>query len=65
MSKDYKADLKYEAVLLSIAMLLGGNRVIQDAFEQFLLKDLQNQFILNLHEIIQSSFDIVSKKMTR
>ena len=59
MSDEYEADLKYEAVLLCIGLLLGGNKVIQDTFEEFLIKDSQNLFILSLKQMINSAFEIV------
>ena len=64
MSDQYQANLKYEAVLLCIGLLLGGNSEIQATFEEFLVKDHQNLFVLNLKDIIKEDFGIVQKRMT-
>ena len=63
MSSEYEADLKYEAVLLCIGILLGGNIEVQEAFHKFLIKDSQNLFILSLKEMVDKAFSIVENRM--
>jgi len=42
-------DIRHEAILLCIGLLLGGNVEVQDNFHKFLIKDEHNLFMLNLN----------------
>jgi hypothetical protein len=48
-SKDMSDDIKHEAILLCIGLLLGGNVEVQDTFHKFLLLDEHNLFMINLN----------------
>lgn len=56
-------EVKEEAILVSIALLLGGNINAQNAFVKEMQEDRNNVFCLALKKILQSSFDAIKKAM--
>ena len=57
-------DLQLECLLLSIALLLGGNVEVQKAFLTYIQEDTHNSFLLQIKKLIVESFDHVKKAMT-
>lgn len=56
--------LKTEITLLSISLLLGGNKKAQTIFHKKLSADQENLVLVKLKSTIDSSFDYIKKKMT-
>ena len=57
-------NLQLECLLLSIALLLGGNLEAQKAFLTYIQEDTSNSFLLQIKKVIVESFDQVKKAMT-
>ena len=51
-----KLNIKEEALLVSVAILLGGNNDSQMRFNAYIVKDEQNVFMLKLKEMIDVAF---------
>ena len=52
-----------EAILLAIALLVGGNPAAQKAFLQFIRKDTNNHFLLAVKNLILATLEEVKKDM--
>ena len=57
------SEIKYEAVLTSIALLYGGNQNAQENFYQYLIYDRKNDFLINIKTIIEEDFAFIRKAM--
>jgi hypothetical protein len=58
---DGSAELKNEAVLVGIAMLLSGNTRTQNMFYEFFQKDSKNMFMIALKVLADSNYDLIKK----
>jgi len=56
-------EVREEAVLVCIAILLGGNKNAQDAFVKGMDDDRYNQFFLGLKKTVHNSYDSIKKAM--
>lgn len=55
--KNEKGDaVTYEALLLGIALLIGGNHIVQMKFWQFMTEDMENRFLTVLSEILKTHY---------
>lgn len=54
-----------EVLLLSIALLLGGNRNVQDAFLEELMNDPNNHFLIAIREKVTRTFTRIKKAMNK
>ena len=63
LSEARDVDIINEAILVAIALLVGGNVKVQQAFLEYMQEDMQNQFLLSLKALIHSEFEIVKKDM--
>jgi hypothetical protein len=58
-------DILYEAMLVNIAMLLGGNRNVQQSFLDYFKRDQGNAFILRIKDYLLTSFEYIRKKFIK
>ena len=58
-----KRQLKRQALLVAIALLIGGNKIVQNEFLNTMRKDSQNEFLLAIKGVILKNFEIVKKFM--
>lgn len=58
---EQKLAIKEEALLVSVAILLGGNNDSQTRFYNYIREDKQNKFMLSIKEMIMNSFELVKK----
>ena len=56
-------EVREEAILVCISILLGGNKNAQTAFVKGMEEDRHNQFCLGLKKTLQTSFDSIKKAM--
>jgi hypothetical protein len=49
-------EINSEAMLLGIAMLLGGNNVAQTKFWEYMTEDIENKFLIILSDLLKSNF---------
>lgn len=49
ISFEKKREIKEEAFRVSIAVLLGGNKESQEAFNDYITNDITNSFITSVH----------------
>lgn len=49
ISFETKREIKEEAFRVSIAVLLGGNKESQEAFNDYITNDITNSFITSVH----------------
>ena len=50
-----------EALLVSVAVLLGGNAESQSQFHAYIVKDKQNAFLIKIHDMMEEYFDKIKK----
>ena len=62
---EQKLAIKEEAILVAIAMLLGGNEASQLAFNTCIKEDTQNAFMLSLREMIFEAFEFITVTQTK
>ncbi|KAL4510112.1 hypothetical protein ABPG72_010305 [Tetrahymena utriculariae] len=58
-------DIKEEAILLGIALLIGGNAKSQDEFLKALSSDSNNQFLGVLYDMISRGLLLIKKNMSK
>ena len=58
-----KDDIIFEAVILCIALLLGGNKKAQESIYENLSNDESNRFLVALKRIILENFQTVQVSM--
>jgi hypothetical protein len=58
-------ELKSQAVLLGIALLLGGNQGTQEKFYEFFQKDERNLVMISIHKMIEVNLSIIKIAMDR
>ena len=64
--EDLSRELKNEAILLGISMLVGGNVKVQDRFFKYMsdgINDPKNHFLSNLKLMIEEDFLLIRKAM--
>ncbi|EAR96945.2 cation channel family protein (macronuclear) [Tetrahymena thermophila SB210] len=59
------SDIKEEAILLGIALLIGGNAKTQDEFLKALSSDSNNQFLGVLYDMITRGLLLIKKNMSK
>lgn len=62
LRKETKRAILEEAVLVCIAVLLGGNKTSQTLFHEFILNDEENIFLYKIYSMYNEYFDVVKKK---
>ena len=62
ISKESKRAIMEEAVLVAIAVLLGGNNMSQQLFHEFILDDTDNGFMRKVFFLLNECFEVVKKK---
>lgn len=65
MLEECGEELKSEAVLLGIALLLGGNQETQQKFFEFFQQDDRNLVMLSIHRMIEENLSIIKIAMER
>ena len=58
---EQKLAIKEEAINVSVAVLIGGNPMSQTSFNNYILGDEQNLFMLSLKDMIFESFEMIKK----
>ena len=61
IGQESKLAIKEEALLVSVAILLGGNPKSQHKFNEYILSDTQNSFMMSIKDMIFESFEMVKK----
>jgi len=51
-----------EAILVSIALLLGGNAIVQEKFYQFFIADYENKFLNSIKRKILEKFSKIKER---
>ena len=62
ITKETKRAILEEAVLVAIAVLLGGNHQSQTLFHEYILQDIENGFLIKVNDLIVEAFEIIKKK---
>ena len=62
---DAHKDIKSEAILVSISMLLGGNSDVQKSFYEYCQNDTQNELINSLKRILEINLQTLRKYMVK
>lgn len=62
ITKETKRAILEEAILVAIAVLLGGNNQSQTLFHEYILQDVDNGFLIKVNDLIVESFEIIKKK---
>ena len=62
LSKESKRAILEEAILVAIAVLLGGNDESQTLFHEYILKDEDNGFLKKIYNMMSETFELIKKK---
>ena len=62
ISKENKRAILEEAILVAIAVLLGGNHQSQQAFHEYILQDVENGFMRKIYNMMNECFEVIKKK---
>lgn len=62
VSKESKRAILEEAILVAIAVLLGGNNESQQLFHEFIQNDKENGFLRKVYLMMSECFEIIKKK---
>ena len=62
LAKETKRAILEEAILVSIADLLGGNKQSQQLFHEYIVKDHENGFMRKIFNMMSESFEVIKKK---
>jgi len=62
LAKESKRAILEEAILVSIAVLLGGNHESQQLFHEYIVKDFENGFMRKIFNMMSESFEVIKKK---
>ena len=54
-----KRVIKEEALLVSVALLLGGNENSQTKFHEYIIEDTGNLFVESLKDMLMEAFDYI------
>jgi hypothetical protein len=65
ISYETKREIREEAFMVGIAVLLGGNVNSQFEFAKYIINDLDNQFCKALHDLLNESYEIVKRSMIK
>lgn len=62
IAKENKRAILEEAILVAIAVLLGGNNESQQLFHEYILQDTENGFLRKVYMMMCECFEIIKKK---
>lgn len=62
ISKETKRAILEEAVLVAIAVLLGGNNQSQMLFHEYIVNDFDNLFLRKIYQLMCECFELIKKK---
>lgn len=62
IAKENKRAIQEEAILVSIAVLLGGNNESQQLFHEYILHDADNGFLRKVYIMMCECFELIKKK---
>ena len=62
MAKESKRAIVEEAILVAIAVLLGGNNESQQLFHEYILQDIENGFLRKIYNLMSECFEVIKKK---
>ena len=65
VSKESKRAILEEAILVAIAVLLGGNPQSQELFHEFILNDQENGFLRKIYLMTCECFEVIKKKAVK
>jgi hypothetical protein len=65
ISNESSINIKEEAILGGIALLLGGNEKSQMKFHRYIMKDSENTFVQKLKENINECYELIKKSELR
>lgn len=65
ISFETKREIKEEAFRVSIAVLLGGHKESQEAFNDYIKGDHDNNFIVSVFNQIQECFELIKKNQVK
>ena len=65
ISFETKREIKEEAFRVSIAVLLGGHKESQEAFNDYIVCDHDNNFIVSVFNQIQECFELIKKNQVK
>ena len=58
---EQKLAIKEEALNVSVAILIGGNAISQTSYNNYILGDEQNLFMLSIKDMVFESFEMIKK----
>jgi hypothetical protein len=61
ISQEQRREIKEEALLVCIAVLLGGNPNSQEKFYEYIKQDNENEFIRAIQYQLNECFDVLKK----
>ena len=62
LAKEAKRAIGEEAILVAIAVLLGGNNQSQSLFHEYILQDNDNEFLQKIYMLTCECFEVIKKK---
>ena len=62
ISKETKRAILEEAILVAIAVLLGGNNKSQTHFCEYIIQDEENGFLRKMYHMTCECFELIKKK---
>lgn len=65
IEKETKRQILEEALLVAIAVLLGGNQTSQENFHAYIVKDVENAFLVKVQEMLAECFDLIKKTQVK
>lgn len=65
ISRETKREIKEEALMVCIAVLLGGNERSQQKFCTYIEEDNENEFCRAVFDQMQECFEIIKKNQTK
>ena len=65
IEKESKRAILEEALLVAIAVLLGGNNTSQMEFHNYIVKDQENRFIQKVAEMLADCFDCIKRSQIK
>ena len=60
-----KREIIEEALMVCIAVLLGGNEKSQMKFHEYIQEDLENQFCRAIYTLMQECFEMIKKNQLK
>ena len=65
ITKETKRAILEEALLVAIAVLLGGNAESQQQFHTYIVEEPDNAFLLKVYDMVYECFELIKKRQQK